>query len=152
MKKFVSLMLCAAIALTLFGCKGKDDLGKQTTIDKENGYTIVEELLRFKFNKDEESLTEENGAILSGFKTSEDSPAGPVRSKTDAIEIAKKDVSVDFNKIVVYFDRTRGIWKIVFSTDTTKTAEDGSVTRINTVAETIYVDEDGYTIGALMGQ
>ena len=59
---------------------------------------------------------------------------------------------MDFNKIVVYFDRTRGIWKIVFSTDTTKTAEDGSVTRINTVAETIYVDEDGYTIGALMGQ
>lgn len=44
MKKIVAVLLTAVIAITFFACGKKEgDLGKQTTVDKKNGYTLVEE-------------------------------------------------------------------------------------------------------------
>ena len=44
MKRIVAVLLTAVIAITFFACGKKEgDLGKQTTVDKKNGYTLVED-------------------------------------------------------------------------------------------------------------
>lgn len=143
MKKFIAVILMIAVALSLSSC-GKEkegDLGKQTTIDEKNGYTLVEEVLPFKFNKDEKELKKDPNAKMSGFVTNESNAAGKISVKSQAVEIAKKEVTEKFNKVNIAYDRTQGIWRIKFSVDTVtekKTA--------NTPVMTVYVDEDGYTL------
>ena len=143
MKQFIAVILMIAVALSLSSC-GKEkegDLGKQTTIDEKNGYTLVEEVLPFKFNKDEKELKKDPNAKMSGFVTNESNAAGKISVKSQAVEIAKKEVTEKFNKVNIAYDRTQGIWRIKFSVDTVtekKTA--------NTPVMTVYVDEDGYTL------
>lgn len=143
MKKFIAVILMIAVALSLSSCgkKKEGDLGKQTTIDEKNGYTLVEEVLPFKFNKDEKELKKDPNAKMSGFVTNESNAAGKISVKSQAVEIAKKEVTEKFNKVNIAYDRTQGIWRIKFSLDTVtekKTA--------NTPVMTVYVDEDGYTL------
>ena len=143
MKKFIAVILMIAVALALSSCgkKKEGDLGKQTTIDEKNGYTLVEEVLPFKFNKDEKELKQDPNAKMSGFVTNESNAAGKISTKSQAVEIAKKEVNEKFNKVNIAYDRTQGIWRIKFSVDTVtekKTA--------NTPVMTVYVDEDGYTL------
>lgn len=143
MKQFIAVILMIAVALSLSSCgkKKEGDLGKQTTIDEKNGYTLVEEVLPFKFNKDEKELKKDPNAKMSGFVTNESNAAGKISVKSQAVEIAKKEVTEKFNKVNIAYDRTQGIWRIKFSLDTVtekKTA--------NTPVMTVYVDEDGYTL------
>lgn len=143
MKQFIAVILMIAVALSLSSCgkKKEGDLGKQTTIDEKNGYTLVEEVLPFKFNKDEKELKKDPNAKMSGFVTNESNAAGKISVKSQAVEIAKKEVTEKFNKVNIAYDRTQGIWRIKFSVDTVtekKTA--------NTPVMTVYVDEDGYTL------
>ncbi len=57
MKRIVAVLLTAVIAITFFACGKKEgDLGKQTTVDKKNGYPLVEEGLTFKDKVDEEEI------------------------------------------------------------------------------------------------
>lgn len=136
MKKSLSIISVIVICLTLFACGKKEgDLGKQTSIDKTNGYTLVQEVIPFKFSKEEDNLKSDE--IVT---TIPNTTYTKIQTKSDALEIAKKAVKADYNKINIYFDRTQGVWKIVFSTDTQNA--DGTFT--NKIAESIYVDEDGY--------
>lgn len=147
MKKLVSILLLAVICFTFFACDGKDgDLGKQTTVNKDNGYTLVQEVKPFKFSAEEDELESIKGIRTEGFKVSKDNPKGAIKTKDDVIEIARGEASAEYNQIQVYYDRTTGIWKTVFSVTTEATAEDGTVTRDSVVKETVYVDEDGYTL------
>ena len=147
MKKLVSILLLAVICLTFFACDGKDgDLGKQTTVNKDNGYTLVQEVKPFKFSEEEDELESIKGIRTEGFKVSKDNPKGAIKTKDDVIEIARGEASAEYNQIQVYYDRTTGIWKTVFSVTTEATAEDGTVTRDSVIKETVYVDEDGYTL------
>ena len=136
MKKAISLVSILIICLSLFACAKKEgDLGKQTSIDKTNGYTLVQEVIPFKFSKEEDTLKDEDTVTTAAGAT-----FTKIQTKSDALEIAKKSVKSDYNKINIYFDRTQGIWKIVFSVDTA--AADNTFT--NKIVESIYVDEDGY--------
>ena len=146
MKKIICLLLPALMILTFFGCKNDDgDLGKQTIIDKQNGYTLVQEVLSFKYNNDEKELENDETAKFDGFNVTKENPM-PMNTKNDAIAIAQKEVSTDYNKINVFFDRTQGIWKVVFSVDTQSKDKSGN-TSINSEKKcTVYVDEDGYTL------
>lgn len=143
MKKFIAVILMIAVALSLSSCgkKKEGDLGKQTTIDEKNGYTLVEEVLPFKFNKDEKELKQDPSAKMSGFVTNESNAAGKISTKSQAVEIAKKEVNEKFNKVNIAYDRTQGIWKIKFSVDTVTEEK-----TTNTPVMTVYVDEDGYTL------
>lgn len=143
MKKFIAVILMIAVALSLSACgkKKEGDLGKQTTIDEKNGYTLVEEVLPFKFNKDEKELKKDPNAKMSGFVTNESNAAGKISVKTQAVEIAKKEVTEKFNKVNIAYDRTQGIWRIKFSLDTVTEEK-----TTNTSVMTVYVDEDGYTL------
>ncbi|MEE1246802.1 MAG: hypothetical protein UHL70_06025 [Acutalibacteraceae bacterium] len=143
MKKFIAVILMIAVAISLSAC-GKEkegDLGKQTTIDEKNGYTLVEEVLPFKFNKDEKELKKDPNAKMSGFVTNESNAAGKISVKSQAVEIAKKEVTEKFNKVNIAYDRTQGIWRIKFSLDTVTEEK-----TTNTPVMTVYVDEDGYTL------
>ena len=48
MKKIIAVILMIAVALSLSACgkKKEGDLGKQTTIDEKNGYTLVRKFFR----------------------------------------------------------------------------------------------------------
>ena len=143
MKKFIAVILMIAVVLSLSACgkKKEGDLGKQTTIDEKNGYTLVEEVLPFKFNKDEKELKKDPNAKMSGFVTHESNAAGKISVKSQAVEIAKKEVTEKFNKVNIAYDRTQGIWRIKFSLDTVTEEK-----TTNTPVMTVYVDEDGYTL------
>ena len=143
MKKFIAVILMIAVALSLSACgkKKEGDLGKQTTIDEKNGYTLVEEVLPFKFNQDEKELKKDPNAKMSGFVTNESNAAGKISVKSQAVEIAKKEVTEKFNKVNIAYDRTQGIWRIKFSLDTVTEEK-----TTNTPVMTVYVDEDGYTL------
>ena len=143
MKKFIAVILMIAVVLSLSACgkKKEGDLGKQTTIDEKNGYTLVEEVLPFKFNQDEKELKKDPNAKMSGFVTNESNAAGKISVKSQAVEIAKKEVTEKFNKVNIAYDRTQGIWRIKFSLDTVTEEK-----TTNTPVMTVYVDEDGYTL------
>lgn len=145
MKKIIAGLLTAVVALSFFACGKKEgDLGKQTTVDKENGYTIVEEVLTFKYNDDEEEIKKNPNAKTEGFVTSESNAVGKTNTKSAVLEIAKKEVSDNYNKIGFAFDRTQGIWKVTFSLDTV--AQEKTDSR---KVMTVYVDEDGYTLATV---
>lgn len=147
MKKVVSLLLLVVISITFFACNKNDgDLGKQTTVNKDNGYTLVQEVKPFKFSDEEDELENIKGIRTEGFKVTQENAKGAIKTKADVIEIAQQEASSDYNQIQVFFDRTTGIWKTVFSVTTTTTAEDGTVTRDSVIKETVYIDEDGYTL------
>ena len=145
MKKIIAVLLTAVVAMSFFACGKKEgDLGKQTTVDKKNGYTLVEEVLTFKYNDDEEEIKKNPNAKTEGFVTSESNAVGKVNTKPAILDIAKKEVSENFNKVNFALDRTRGVWKVTFSMDT--------VTDEKTTSEkvmTVYVDEDGYTLATI---
>lgn len=147
MKKVVPLLLLVVISITFFACNKDDgDLGKQTTVNKDNGYTLVQEVKPFKFSDEEDELENIKGIRTEGFKVTQENAKGAIKTKADVIEIAQQEASSDYNQIQVFFDRTTGIWKTVFSVTTTTTAEDGTVTRDSVIKETVYIDEDGYTL------
>lgn len=149
MKRFFALFLTVLLAFTLFGCGEQEgDLGKQTTVDEQNGYTLTQEVKNFKFKEEEDSLEEIENLRKDGFKVTEENATGEIKTKADAFELALKEVTVEFNTITSYFDRTRGIWKVIFSDVTETEAEDGSISRTSVTKETIYLDEAGYTLYA----
>jgi len=145
MKKTIAVLLAVVISMTFFACGKKEgDLGKQTTVDKKNGYTLVEEVLTFKYNDDEEKIKKNPNAKTDGFVTNESNAVGKVNTKSAVLDIAKKEVSDKFNKINFAFDRTQGIWRVTFSMDTVS----GEKTTSEKVM-TVYVDEDGYTLATI---
>lgn len=149
MKRFFALFLTVLLAFTLFGCGEQEgDLGKQTTVDEQNGYTLTQEVKNFKFKEEEDSLEKIENLRKDGFKVTEENATGEIKTKADAFELALKEVTVEFNTITSYFDRTRGIWKVIFSDVTEAEAEDGSISRTSVTKETIYLDEAGYTLYA----
>lgn len=153
MKKIISACLFAVIMLSLFGCgKNDGDLGKQTTVDKENGYTLVQEVKTFKMNNDEKAMKKLDGVQKDGFKTGEENQTGGIGTKDDAIKIAKKEIAVKYNSIRVAFDRTRGIWKVTFSNDEEIKNSDGIKHVESDVVQTVYVDENGYTLAIFKGE
>lgn len=145
MKKIIAVLLAVVVSMTFFACGKKEgDLGKQTTVDKKNGYTLVEEVLTFKYNDDEEEIKKNPNAKTDGFVTNESNAVGKVNTKSAVLDIAKKEVSDKFNKINFAFDRTQGIWRVTFSMDTVS----GEKTTREKVM-TVYVDEDGYTLATI---
>ncbi len=148
MKKLVSILLLAVICFTFFACDGNDgDLGKQTTVDKDNGYTLVQEVKPFKFSEDEDELQHiESGIRIQGFKVTPENTKGAIKTKADVIEIAQQEATEKYNQIQVFYDRTRGVWKVNLQNVTEYEASDGSFNRTTGTVETIYIDEDGYTL------
>ncbi len=145
MKKIIAVLLAVVVSMTFFACGKKEgDLGKQTTVDKKNGYTLVEEVLTFKYNDDEEEIKKNPNAKTDGFVTNESNAVGKVNTKSAVLDIAKKEVSDKFNKINFAFDRTQGIWRVTFSMDTVS-GEKATSEKVMTV----YVDEDGYTLATI---
>lgn len=147
MKKFISALLVIVICLTFFACGHKDGgLGKQTTVNKEGGYTLVQEVKPFDFDDEEDALKGMKTVRVDNFKVTPENTEGAIKTKADAIEIAIKEATSEYNTVTVFYDRTRGIWKIVFSQVAETEAEDGSIKRDSVTKETVYVDEEGYTL------
>lgn len=147
MKKIIAALLVAVLAFSLYACGKEDGLGKQTTIDRENGYTMVQGVLTFKYKEVSKALKEDPNAKTDGFVVSEDKAMGDVSTKSAALEVAKQEVTDEYNKVSFAYDRTRGIWRVTFAFDTEKGEEIESKTVM-----TVYVDEDGYTVATVKGE
>lgn len=147
MKKFAAIILTLALTFSLYACGKDDGLGKQTSVNKDEGYTIVNEVVPFQYKKIKDDLKINKNARLSGFVTNEENKTGDVATKMDALAIAKKEVTDSYNKINIAYDRTRGIWRVVFSIDTVTDEKTE-----NTVVMTVYVDEEGYTLATVKGE
>lgn len=141
MKKFTAILLAVLMTATLFGCGKKDptDLGNRTTVDKSNGYSIIQEVLPFEYSEDRKAF--DDSVQLDGFKTSETNPGAAAKTKSSALEIAKQEVTENFDTVKFQYDRTRGIWKVIFII-----AADGTPTSEEKIIATVYVDEDGYAL------
>ncbi|MBR6531627.1 MAG: hypothetical protein IKT61_03925 [Clostridia bacterium] len=151
MKKLISILLLVVISVTFFACDKKDgDLGKQTTVDAENGYTLVQEVKPFEFSEDEDELQYiESGMRIKGFNVTPENAKGAIKVKADVVEIARQEATEEYNQIQLFYDRTRGIWKAKLQNVTEYEASDGSFNRTTGTVETIYIDEDGYTLFAV---
>lgn len=147
MKKIIAALLVAVLAFSLYACGKEDGLGKQTTIDRENGYTVVQGVLTFKYKEVSRAFKENPNAKTDGFVVSEDKAMGDVSTKSAALEVAKQEVTDEYNKVSFAYDRTRGIWQVTFALDT----ENGEEIESKTVM-TVYVDEDGYTVAIVKGE
>lgn len=149
MKKFISLFLVAVFAFSIFGCGKKEgDLGEQTTVDEQSGYTLFKEARPFEFKKEEDALEERENLRKEGFKYTQENAKGATANSDAVLAIALEEVTVKFNAVTTYYDRTRGIWKVVFS-DMTETEVDGKLTQTHVTKETIYIDRnEGYTLFA----
>lgn len=152
MKKVTAILLALIIPVILFGCKDNGDLGKQTTVDTQNNVTIYAGTGMFKMNDDERAMKKLDGVQKDGFKLNPDGDGvSPINTRSDVLEAAKKEVSVKYNSIRVAFDRTRGVWRVMFGNDTEKEV-DGKTEITSTTLETIYIDEDGYTLAIYKGE
>lgn len=145
MKKITAFLLTAVLIFSLYACGEKEgDLGKQTSVDSDNGYTVIQEVLPFKYSNEEDALKKSENAKTSGFVTTEENASGKIATKNDALEVAKKEVSDKYNTIKFAFDRTRGVWKVTFLLNTVE----GNKTESSAVMA-VYVDEDGYTLATV---
>lgn len=152
MKKFTAFLLALILPVILFGCKDNGDLGKQTTVDTQNNVTIYAGTGMFKMNDDERAMKKLDGVQKDGFKLNMgDEGIAPVKTRSDVLDAAKKEATVKYNSIRVAFDRTRGIWRVVFGNDTEKEV-DGQKQISTTALETVYIDEDGYTLAIYKGE
>lgn len=148
MKKVTAVILALLMAVVFLGCgtKSDGDLGKRTTVDKSNGYSIIQEVLPFEYSEDKKAFDE--NTQLDGFKTSEENPGNPAKTKSAALEIAKQEVTDSFDTVKFSYDRTRGIWKVTFILAATNN-DDGSQKTEERTVKTVYVDEDGYAVAAV---
>lgn len=152
MKKIIAILLTLILPIILFGCKDDGDLGKQTTVDAQNNITVYTGTGVFKMNDDERAMKKLEGVQKDGFKQNMgDEGTSPINTRSDVLEAAKKEATVKYNSIRVAFDRTRGIWRVLFGDDTEKEI-DGKKQISTTVLETVYIDEDGYTLAIYKGE
>ena len=63
------------------------------------------------------------------------------------LNIAYEEVTVEYNAVKRYHDKTRGIWKVEFL-NMTETTEGNKINRTYDLQEAIYIDEEGYTLYA----
>lgn len=150
--KTITVIFSAILMLSLASCKSNGDLGRQTTVDTENGYTLIQEVKSYKLSDDEKLWKNIKDIQSEKFVTDETNKTGNIKTKSDALSIAKSENISPYNSIRMYYDRTRGVWKVVFSNDEEITDEKGNKSVSGTVSDTVYVDEDGYTLALFHGE
>lgn len=133
MKKAVAFLLVLVFAFSFAGCDS-DDLGLQTVKDEEHG--IVEFNTVHSFDFSDFKKEHADSAKTDGFVNTEPKE---FHNKVDAKELAEKELpeGYKYNTIRMFFDRTEGIWMVVFSTEN----EDGTVSAKCSVC----VEDTGYT-------
>ncbi len=133
MRKAAALLLSIAFALCLTACNS-DDLGKQTSVNEEQGYTEFNTVNSFDFS--DYKKEHKDIARTDGFKNVQPKQ---FHNKTDAKELAKNELpeGYKFNNLKIFFDPTEGIWMVEYST-------------VNEAGETtaklcVCVEDTGYT-------
>lgn len=82
--------------------------------------------------------TDDPNVITDGFKNIKESEA---ENEGDAIELAEKEVKVDYNTIKVSFDGEKDIWRIVFYTENHDTGR-----------QTVYLTTRGITVRTVIDE
>lgn len=154
MKKIIALLLCVVVSASIFTACGKKegDEGKATTLattpGNESEITLYNEVISFEFKKEEDAIEEKPTFREDGFKvTKENTKYKSKLTKSDVLNIAYEEVTVEYNTVKRYYDKTRGIWKVEFL-DMTETETNKEITREFKLKEAVYIDEEGYTLYA----
>ncbi len=151
MKKVIALVLCIVVSASIFtACSKKEgDAGKATTLattpDQKTEIVLYNEVVNFEFKKEEDTIEKKPTFRKDGFKvTKENTKYKSKLTKGDVLNIAYEEVTVEYNTVKRYYDKTRGIWKVEFL-DMTETETNKEITREFKLKEAIYIDEEGYT-------
>lgn len=151
MKKIIVLLLCVVVSASIFTACGKKegDAGKATTLattpDQKTEIVLYNEVINFEFKKEEDEVEKKPTFRKDGFKvTKENTKYTSKLTKTDVLNIAYEEVTVEYNAVKRYYDKTRGLWKVEFL-DMTETETNKKITREFKLKEAIYIDEEGYT-------
>ena len=154
MKKIIAVLLCLVVSASLLTACGKKegDLGEATTLVTAPGQTeehvLAHEVVSFEFKKEEDELEKKETLRKDGFKvTKENTEYTSKLTKGDVLNIAYEEVTVEYNAVKRYHDKTRGIWKVEFL-NMTETTEGNKINRTYDLQEAIYIDEEGYTLYA----
>lgn len=131
MRKFTALCLICILALIMAGCSENNiDNGNQTTDDT---------ILSFSYEEDKTIYKNDYPGVNSNSFVNVDSI--PINSQNDAIEQAKKECTVNYDTIEVWYDSTTEIWKVHFSTKNTVGGD-----------QTVYMGNDGITCLIVYGE
>lgn len=154
MKKIIAVLLCLVVSASFLTACGKKegDLGEATTLvtapGKTDEHVLAHEVVSFEFKKEQEEVEKKETLRKTGFKvTKENTEYTSKLTKSDVLNIAYKEVTVEYNAVKRYHDKTRGIWKVEFL-DMTETKTNKEITREYKLKEAIYIDEEGYTLFA----
>lgn len=128
MKRFISAFLAVFMIFSFASCKGKDNLGAQTTTNDQG---VVEYNTVGNFDYSDFKKEFKDKAVTDGFKVKTESK---YVDKQVAKDVAIKEFSGSFTytSVKLAYDYTEGIWRVSYISDE------------NT--EHICIDETGKTI------
>lgn len=111
MKKVVIVIL-----ICLIGCGG-------LACDK-----TIEEVQPFSY---EDHLNDMSQKVVGEYKNTK---TKKIKTRQQAIDLAKNEVTIDYNQVDVYFDSAYDMWMVVFS-----------IKGINDACQNVYLNSDGIT-------
>ncbi len=113
MKKFLAAVTAILFVFSFTSCRSKGDLGKQTKTDPSG---VVEYNTVGTFDYSDFRKENKDKAKTDGFKVTKESAC---KDKSAAKKIASEEFGNSFvyNTIKIAFDRTEGIWRVSFSSE-----------------------------------
>ena len=141
MKKILAFIFVLAFTLSFAGCNEQASGGCGTS--PKNTENSLEGVADFSYEK-EQAIYNENtpGVKCNGFANTSKST---LVTDKDAIELAKNEVTIEWNTTRVYFDSKASVWKVVFFTFTEGTVTVGG-------DQSVYMDKNGKTILIVYGE
>ena len=113
MKKFTAVIIAVIMLAVFSGCKDKGDLGAQTKTN-ENG--VVEYNTVNAFDYSDFKKENKNSAKTEGFVNTKESECKD-KSDAEALAVKELDSGFEYNTVKISYDRTEGIWRVSFSSE-----------------------------------
>lgn len=146
MKKFIALMLILVLAFVFVGC------GEKAEHNHDHNHSQVEvasntkpvtkpltEAPAFSYESDKKEYKEgDAGVKIEGFKNTKEATVTTVK---EAIELAKKECTVEYDSVDVRYDAKAKVTMVSFSTE----GQDGG-------DQSVYFDENGKTLLIVYGE
>lgn len=148
MKRIIALMLILVLAFVFVGC------GEKAEHNHDHNHSQVEvasnakpvtkpltEAPAFSYENDKDRYTKENATMLvhtEGFKNTKEATVTTVK---EAIELAKKECTVEYDSVDVRYDAKAKVTMVSFYTE----GQDGG-------DQSVYFDENGKTLLIVYGE
>ena len=148
MKKFMALILILVLAFAFVGCGEKADHNHdhnhsqvEVASDAKPVTKPLTEAPAFSYESDKDRYTKENAAMLvytEGFKNTKEATVTTVK---EAIELAKKECTVEYDSVGVCYDAKAKVTRVLFYFEGALGGD-----------QSVYFDENGKTLLIVYGE